>query len=333
MADFAAGNGDLLQAAKSRWPECRILATDVDATRIRRLRRGHPDWLVGKCDFLSSSSRGLCEVLDGVLGKVSLVLLNPPFSCRGNELLSAPADGQAMLCSRAMAFVLTSIPFLSPTGRLAAVLPAGCLTSQKDAHAWQFLRRMFNVRVVSSHDLRTFEGCAARTNVVCLSRIRSGRVETRRTGRKRATGIAVKVIRGVVPVHQAVNGMAGPGWVFVHTTNLRNNVVSDADLSIKVLRRYATGPCVLIPRVGQPNREKCVLYLARKRVVLSDCIFAIKCESSADARSVQSGLLDAWDTVSHAYGGTCARYLTRDRLCCLLRELGFEASVEPEDGE
>jgi len=325
VADFAAGNGDLLAAARSRWPTCGVVATDIDESRVYMLRKSQPSWSVGKCDFLNPVSRKQSRILRKAKGNVSLVLLNPPFSCRGNERLPVALDGEKVLCSRAMAFVVNSIPYLSATGHVAAVLPAGCLTSQKDAEAWGIMRRAFDVRVLSSHGLRTFKGCAARTVVVCLSRLRAGTRTSRkrRPCRKQTTGITVRITRGVVPVHEAMNGAAGPGWPFVHTANLRQSMVTQLGHSVRTLRRYATGPCVLIPRVGQPDSEKCVLYLARKRVVLSDCIFAIRCESSEDARLVHRAILRSWDKVRESYCGTCARYITRGGLRGLLGNLGF----------
>ena len=331
VADFAAGNGDLLRVARARWPRCRIVATDIDDSRIRALRRDHSDWMVGKCDFLNPTSRRMCRLLQDVRGRVSLVLLNPPFSCRGNKRFSAFANGQEILCSRAMAFVLTSVDFLSPRGRLAVILPAGCLTGEKDADAWAFLRSVFNVRVVESHGLKTFDGCAARTHVVCLNHLRpyvSGKTVE---GQHEPCGIAVKVVRGVLPVHDATNGMAGPGWPFIHTTNLKNQAIIGVDRSVKVLRRWTRGPSVLIPRVGQPSPQKCVLYLTRKRIVPSDCVYAIECETPGDARAVHARLLNAWSVVHQAYGGTCAKYITVDGLCSLLQRLGFRATSEPRD--
>lgn len=325
VADFAAGNGDLLMAARTRWPGCGILATDLDDSRVRMLRQSQPDWLVGKCDFLRQVSRRKSAILRQAEGKVSLVLLNPPFSCRGNERVRAMLEEQEILCSRAMAFVIDSIPYLSPAGRLAAVLPAGCPTSQKDARAWELLREAFNVKQIASHGLRTFDGCAARTVLVCLSRSRSGGNSERAPPSTTSFRCRCECDSGVLPVHEAMNGMAGPGWPFVHTTNLQESAVAQLAHSVRCLRRYATGPCVLIPRVGQPDNRKCVLYLARKRMVLSDCVFAIKCGSVEHAKVVHSTLLKSWCKVQESYRGTCARYITMDGLLGLLRSLGIDA--------
>ena len=326
VADFAAGNGDLLRAARSRWPGCEITATDIDDRKVRLLRRAEPTWRVGKCDFLSPTSRRSCLALKQFTQSASLILLNPPFSCRGNSRHCVTWNGREILCSQAMAFVLTSLHYMSGTGRLAAVLPASTMTSNKDGMAWQCIRQRFSVRVLSSHSLGTFDGCSARTVVVRLNRSSEDAEAETETSEALPNGIEARIIRGVVPVHAAQNGLAGVEWPLVHTTNLRDGSVVSLNQHIRVLRRYAIGPSVLIPRVGQPNREKCALYLRRKRIVLSDCVFALQCKSSGDATTLCETLKAEWGSVRDAYAGTCAKYLTLERLQKLLRGLGIGVS-------
>ncbi len=81
IADFTAGSGSLLSVAQARWPAARIVATEINSGVVRQIKECHPDWLTGKCDFLSSRSRGSCTALRGIAGTVDVVLLNPPFSC------------------------------------------------------------------------------------------------------------------------------------------------------------------------------------------------------------------------------------------------------------
>src|SRR5438132_14120051 len=83
LADFAAGYGELLKVGESRWHGVKCIATDINRSVISKLRREESRWLSGNCDFLNPNSRKHCRVLSNALGKVSVVLLNPPFSCRG----------------------------------------------------------------------------------------------------------------------------------------------------------------------------------------------------------------------------------------------------------
>src|SRR5579872_1794059 len=82
VADFAAGDGELLRAAQKRWPQARIVAADIDAACVRRLRRLHPKWTIHNHDFLHCDPRHGAARLFHALGEISLILLNPPFSQR-----------------------------------------------------------------------------------------------------------------------------------------------------------------------------------------------------------------------------------------------------------
>ena len=85
VADFAAGSGELLLAAASVWPNGTMAATDIDPLEIRNLRKIYASWRTGVCDFLNPRSRQSSPVLQSLNGCTNLVLLNPPFSCRGGE--------------------------------------------------------------------------------------------------------------------------------------------------------------------------------------------------------------------------------------------------------
>jgi hypothetical protein len=117
--------------------------------------------------------------------------------------------------------------------------------------------------------------------------------------------IQVTIVRGAIPVHKATNGLAGPNWPVVHTTNLRDSRVKDIHMWLRDSHRYAAGPAVLLPRVGKPNFEKFVVYRSRQRLVLSDCVYALLCESTADAERLHGRLGGAWEEiVEKAYDGT-----------------------------
>src|SRR5712691_8346361 len=172
IADFAAGDGELLRAAESKWRGASIVATDVDVKCVKELRVRHPDWNVSRCDFLNQKSRKCSPLLRERKGTVTLALLNPPFSCRGGETRSVFLGEFEVRCSRSMSFVLHAIPYLASNGRIAAVVPAACLTSEKDADAWKLVREEFAVRKICTFGMKTFRSCAARTAIVYLRRRR-----------------------------------------------------------------------------------------------------------------------------------------------------------------
>ncbi len=323
IADFAAGDGELLRAATEKWPSAQCVATDIDHACVAKLSREHPNWEVGRCDFLNYRSRVASPLLRGKVGEMSLILLNPPFSCRGNRTIAVDAPEHKIQCSISMAFMLNAVHYLNSTGRLVAILPASSPTSQKDSSAWAYLAKKFSVRTVADFGLRTFPTCAARTIIVRLQRKTiSHERPVGDTALSRSLAIKSTIVRGAVPMHAARNGLAGSVFPLVHTTDLQGEQIYATEHSLRNLNRYAVGPSVLIPRVGRPSPNKCVLYLARKRLVLSDCVYAIRCQTSDDARQLHGAIHACWDDFAQLYSGTCAPYLTVASLHSALTQLG-----------
>ena len=166
VADFAAGSGELLLAAATIWPKATMVATDIDRQAVRNLRKVSDGWRTGVCDFTNPRSRQSSPVLRGLYGRTNLVLLNPPFSCRGGEKVSATVAGATSKCSPGLAFVVNSIDYMTEGGELVAVLPQGSLTSEKDSTTWALLRRMGDTEVLKNNGLRTFACAEVRTAVV-----------------------------------------------------------------------------------------------------------------------------------------------------------------------
>lgn len=326
IADFSAGDGELLRAAAEKWPEAKFIATDIDPACVSKLKRKHANWRVGRCDFLSEKSRASSKILRDTVGSASLVLLNPPFSCRGNKAEFVEFEENAFRCSTSMAFVLNSLKYLAPKGRLVAVLPLSSLSSQKDAPAWNFLRNEYSVRNVVGFGLRTFPGCAARTAVV---RIQPRLSRHRKKAHARFPNVVEmksSLIRGAIPMHRARNGLAGPDFSLVHTTDLRGKRLLKTEHSVRKISRYTIGPSLLVARVGQPSKKKCVLYLGRKRLILSDCVYAVRCASGDDARNLLNAIHANWDRFADLYAGTCAPYLTVSALHTALTQLGVQVT-------
>jgi hypothetical protein len=146
VADMSAGEGSLLLEAARRWPSARIVATDIDRKTVAQLVRMHRRrWKIGRCDFLASRSRRASRVLRTIDGKVALLLMNPPFSCRGGSYRIVDTPHGPVHASPAMAFLLLGLPYLSTRGQAVAILPAGALHNKKDEEAWKYVRARFAV--------------------------------------------------------------------------------------------------------------------------------------------------------------------------------------------
>ena len=328
IADFASGDGALLSAARRRFPGAALIATDVCESTIEAVKSNFLEVHTSACDFLAIEAREKNATLREARGLISVVLMNPPFSCRGGRKSLASIGGKTVPCSQAMAFVATALTYLAVRGEIIALLPAGCLDAEKDHLIWKAIRSIAEVEVLSSHGHKTFDDCSPRTCVVRIRKAFKARASAVEVGhtefRNASANGSVRVFRGRLQMHSAVPTAANNGVSLVHSTQLQNTKLIESN--VKVARHKCdviTGPAVLIPRVGLPKRSKLVRLKARKAVILSDCVIAICCDSEVSAERLLAKLTLYWPAVERAYGGTGAPYLTIRKLTGLLFGMNY----------
>jgi hypothetical protein len=321
VADLMAGEGRLLMEAERHWPGARFVATDIDAAVIRQLSKARPRWTVGRCDILSDESRLACEALDELYGRCWLLLLNPPFSCRGATTVPVTIEGVALRTSVAMAHLLIAVQYLHADGHVVVVLPAGSLHSAKDAEAWRHLRKRYAVDVVHQCERSTFDHCAASATVVHLGGGRSTReiVSLPFTDGPRYTPIRASIVRGTCPIHRIPQGRAGVP--LIHTTDIADNHVALRTRRARGSFRCIHGPAVLIPRVGRLTERKIGIFWGERRIMLSDCVIAITTTSKAKAHAVYGRLRSHFLDLRTQYVGTGAPFITLERLRAVLESL------------
>ncbi len=329
VADFAVGGGCLLRAASERWPKAQVVATDICAGTIAAVRREHPDWRAGVADFLNHCSVSKCRAATQSRKRTDLVLVNPPFSCRGAKRFQVSYGGQVIACSTAMAFILNCLEFLSPRGELVAVIPEGIWSSERDRRAWQLIRGGFRVCHVQRFERDAFSDCFVQTRIVRLVPHNDRTVVPRRSVVPEVCNVhppsslpTVEVIRGSVQMHTVrhADGSAAP---LIHTSSLRENQVLLGQLKAPRARAWVSGHLVILPRVCEPSREKVCILHSLSDVALSDCVFALRCIDAATAESLFRRLVVNWLTVRRCYTGTCAKYTTVQRIMQVVHALGF----------
>ena len=330
VADFAAGSGELLLAAATVWPKAIMVATDIDSRLVRNLRKLFDSWRTGVCDFMNPRSRLSSPVLRRLNGRTNLVLLNPPFSCRGGKRVSATVGGATSKCSMGLAFVVNSIDYLTEGGELIAVLPVGSLTSEKDATTWSLLRRMGDTQVLKTNEPRTFARATVRTAVVRFQKRHScpktepPPVLNTRSASCQDLYQPVRIVRGTTQMNEIRRGEGyADSIAFIHSTHLQDFSVSSHYKVRGCLGRCAVGPMVLLPRVGQPKRSKVAQYPNSDAFMLSDCVIALMCHSPESAELLWRDLQSNWNLLEQEYVGSGARYITNRRLSDLLTRLGY----------
>lgn len=324
IADFCAGGGALLDAAAEWAPSAQMVATDIDAASLRRLRAARPSWLVGRIDLLSPSSRGRSRLY--VHQKFDGVLLNPPFSYRGGAGVTVE-DGnrRTRRLAPSIAFLDAALAAVRPGGTLIALLPMNALESERDRW-WREQAGAPALDVVDAIEPRKFPGVAARMAVVKAtggSRIcGAGKLGSRRE--PSLTSIDVQVVRGRVPVHTARQwDRVLEGAPFVHTTNLRAGGLDGARVGPVALA--SPGPMVLLPRVGRFYGSNIAEWPSVEPLVLSDCVFGLRPVGGVEVGELHKLLLKSAQLVAAAYRGSCAPYLTVNSLVAVLGRLGLGA--------
>lgn len=330
VADFGAGRGALLAAAVDRWNPDHVVANDLDRGAAHYLRRTRPDWAVSSADFLSQESVRSFRLLRH-RGTCDLIVLNPPFSVRGARYEQAYIHGSIVCCSPSMAFVVQGVQFLRPGGEILVLLPDGALDNSRDADARRLLESIGAVAVEEQLGRHSFEGCAQRTAIVRfkLSRVRRHSADALRVERpeRSASRTDAVIHRGSIPMHSAVAKGVGAASI-VHTTDLHPGFPGTLTAPISsVERSRVTGPAVLVPRVGTPDPRKLCILPAGSTVLLSDCVMAVRVETERDAHHVRSELTNGlWEDFAASYSGSCARFITVERLREVLCRIGIRST-------
>lgn len=328
IADVAAGEGSLLLQAERRWPSARIVATDIDRGAVSHLLRARKHrWKVGRCDFLVANSRAASRPLRDVRGQVNLLLLNPPFSCRGGSYRIVDLVDGPLRASVSMAFVLVGLEYLSPRGQAVVILPAGSLYNKKDEAAWMCIQKRFAVQDLAHWNKKAFPGCAASSVLVKLTphgsadraAFSSERGSPRRRARKPQSSAVI--VRGTCPIHEIPKDATGPR--LVHYTDLRDARVVLNGHRGDGAHRCIAGPAVLIPRVGRITPDKVTIFTSTRRVMISDCVIGLKTHSARTARQLRKLLIDNFGLLAGEYLGTGAPHITLQRLRDAMSRVGI----------
>ncbi|MDT9601075.1 N-6 DNA methylase [Sphingosinicella rhizophila] len=323
VADFAAGDGALLRAAAARWPGAKLFGSDIDEQAVASIEALLPGCDTMLVDFLADASNRL--LADRLF---DLILLNPPFSGRGNRRYSAEIEGVDHKASKALAFAARALAYLAPGGEIIAILPASTLTSERDAALRKAMRAWGHVEQIGDVWRTAFKSHAVAVTVLRITRAKPKRKTISKPTLISLRPFAVEMTRGSLSVHEHVTTDTGPR--FIHTTDLQRNCLLPSDRRASSAHRTISGPAVLIPRVGRPSSDKVVL-LASGEAVLSDCVIALQTIPVGSEQALADLLVENWESLKTAYGGSCASYTTLKRLTKALLRFGLASSIRREE--
>ena len=312
--DFCVGDGGLLKAAEQRFTDIECFGIDISDEVVDNLSVRQPLWHLGQCDFRDAEALAKIPFLRGK--KFDLIVLNPPFTCRGSTISKVFIGEDEYHVSTAMSFLVGALPYLSDNGGIYAILPVGCVYSQKDRKCWQYLQENYHACVLSEVQKAYFNHkCTPNIVLVYLGQKPYPQVEEKTAKLETQTMVELQGIsRGRFSVCEMKKVKAGKKRLpYIHTTNMRTGELVDVAFTKEGIKESVKGNGVLIPRVCNPNVEKVVVYDGRE-AILSDCVILLHTRTKKEAVQLKRYLVKNWGDFKKNYVGTGARYVTIERL-------------------
>ena len=309
VADFCVGGGELLNAAEKRWDNIKCYGTDISMDAVQTLKKAKPQWTLGICDFKDEKSRNKTFLVNL---KFDLVLLNPPFTCKGSTINTIQYDGKEYHVSTAIVYIIEALKYITEHGALYSIIPSGILFSKKDEKIRNALYTDYNIKVHGEYDKMYFKDSSPSVSIISIRKGKTLKPYNPINKIRLAHNFKLDVFRGKLSTCELKR--SNKGNLFVHTTNLQQNKIELNKIRVKGDYSLVNGPCVLVARVGNPTKIKVCAIKNSQHFVISDCILAIKTITNEDALILANMIIDDWSRFSILYKGTGARYLTIDRL-------------------
>lgn len=310
--DFCVGDGELLKAVGRRYQGADMFGTDISDEAIKKLKGDCPQWQLGVCDFRDDESVDSVEFLQDM--KFDLIVLNPPFTCRGSVIEKAGLDDQEFRLSTAMMFLVRALKYLSEDGGLYAILPISCVYSDKDKAIWNYLSEHYNACVLEEpHRVQFTNKCSPNIAMVYVGRYPIAVRKARNKHPFKKLPVT-DVVRGCCRMQNPAYSEQNEALPLIHTTNIQNGILVNLKRVLPGLHFTVDGYGVVIPRVCNPNPNKVALLDGQQKYVLSDCVIVIRSASREDAEQIRSCILANWPEFVKLYKGTGAQYTTVDRV-------------------
>lgn len=309
VADFCIGGGELLRAACEKWEQVECYGLDISGDAIGLLKKKHPNWHLDICDFTIESERSKTFLSQQ---RFDIILLNPPFTCRGSITNVVFYNNKEYHVSTAMVFLVYSLQYLNDNGCLFAIVPSGILYSQKDRRLWEAIYNDYQVIIHQENDLAYFKNCSPNIAIISFqkgkTRIKSGLL----SHIKCQNNYKIILFRGKISMYEVKH--VDNGKQLIHSTSLQNHQIINEGIKTFHLTSLIKGPAIILPRVGNPNIGKVCFLGDNNEYVISDCLFAIKTKDKNDLKELYKDILKDWERFKLLYKGTGAKYVTIERL-------------------
>lgn len=311
--DFCVGDGDLLKAVAKRYSNAELYGTDISDDALNKLSNDCPNWHLDKCDFRKDDSINKVTFLKK--GKFDLIVLNPPFTCKGSVVENITFDGKEYRVSTAMLFLMRALKYLTPNGGLYAILPISCVYSIKDRKAWNYLKDYYNACILEEYNKVSFTSkCTPNIVLVYVGHYTvTGSNEKSRIFDFSSLPVT-SILRGGIRMQNLKYSKSPKAMPLIHTTNLQKGGLVNLKRIMTGQNLLVSGSGVVIPRVCNPTPNKVALLDEETVYVLSDCTIVLQTQTRIDAEKLRDNIIEHWYDFVTVYKGTGAQYTTLERL-------------------
>lgn len=310
--DFCVGDGNLLKAVAKRYDNAILYGTDISGDALSKLSSQCPDWYLGECDFKTDESIDNVLFLKNKL--FDLIVLNPPFTCKGSVVENLKFEGEEYRVSTAMFFLMRALRYLAPNGGLYAILPISCVYSIKDRKAWNYLKAHYNACILEESNKVSFTSkCAPNIVLVYVGHYKVNGIEKFSTFDFSSLAV-VSIVRGCVRMQNLQYSKSKNAVPLIHTTNLQKGKLVNLECIMAGNNILVDGSGVVIPRVCNPSPNKIALLDEDSIYALSDCVIVLRTKNRIDAQKIRDSIIEHWYDFLLVYKGTGAQYTTLERL-------------------
>lgn len=310
--DFCVGDGDLLKAVAKRYDGVKLYGTDISVDALKKLYGDCPEWILGECDFRDDESVNNVQFLHDM--KFDLIMLNPPFTCKGSVVEHVEFEGQKLRLSTAMLFLVRALRYLSEDGGLYAILPISCVYSDKDKTIWNYLKEQYNACVLSEPNKVYFtKNCSPNIVLVYVGHYTMNGLSVERPNPFAQLPVT-DVVRGCYRMQNPAYSKSRKAIPLIHTTNIQKGKLVNLQRIVPGVQLIVEGYGVVIPRVCNPNPDKIALLDGTRTYALSDCVIVLRTANQEDAIQIRETILNNWSNFVDYYKGTGAQYTTIARI-------------------
>lgn len=320
VADFAIGDGSLIKNLP--FEPNRVIGIDINPTTIEALSKTHQKWDLHTGDFLSPTESTILWLAD-FRNKLDLIVLNPPFSCKGKKRIEVKINNKKFVSRIAIAFLIKAFDYLADHGQLIAILPLSTLKSEADTSAFVELSSTWDIEYGDKFGPSTFVGCAPSSIVVKFKKKTTNSPDNKVIQLRKNEISSLEIVRGTVTIPETHRSGKFP---VLHTVNLKNHGVHTVTKFTDRQIKYVSGTYLCLPRVCKPLKDKIVI-IRNQSFVLSDCVFAIKTSDNFSIDQLKQIIINNWNEFSSLYESTCAPYITTNQLQNFFKNHGFASNV------